>query len=42
MIQSSNHGPDYLESRINEFLQSVIEKGGFNDEDVEKVKLSQI
>ena len=42
MIQSSNHGPDYLESRINAFLQSILEKGGFTEEDVEKVKLSQI
>ena len=38
MIQSANHGPEYLESRINAFLQQILDKGGFTDEDVEKVK----
>ena len=38
-IQSSKHGADYLESRINAFLEGL---PGFTEEQVENVKLAQI
>ena len=27
VVQSSKHGPDYLESRVNNFLATILEKG---------------
>ena len=40
-VQSSKHGPDYLESRVNNFLDGIIQKG-FTPEQVEAVKKSTI
>ena len=40
-VQSSKHGPDYLESRVNNFLDGIVEKG-FSPEQVEAVKKSTI
>ena len=38
-IQSSKHGADYLESRINAFIEGL---PGFTEDQVENVKLAQI
>ena len=42
VIQSSKFGPEYLESRINNFLAGTLEKGGFSQDQVEAVAKSQI
>ena len=42
-MQSSNHGPEFLEQRINNFLVELGKdpNGPFTKEQVEKIKLSQ-
>ena len=43
LIQSSNHHPDYLESRINAFLNTMAEKDGpFSIEQIQAQIDSQI
>lgn len=40
-MQSGDHGPDFLESRINNFLKTFMEKNDgkpFTEEQVEAVK----
>ena len=41
-VQSSQFGADYLESRINVFLESLKIKGGFDQEQVMNVQQSLI
>lgn len=40
-VQSSKYGPEYLEWRINEFLNSKLAEG-FTDDEVETVKKALI
>jgi len=45
LVQSGDHGPDFLESRINEFLKEFMEENNgnpFTEEQVEAAKKQQI
>lgn len=45
LVQSGDHGPDFLESRINNFLKTFLYKSDgkpFSEEDVEAAKKQQI
>lgn len=43
IVQSSNHGPEFLEQRINNFLTELAKdpNGPFTEEQVDKIKVSQ-
>jgi len=41
-VQSNKNNPEYLENRINTFLQGVRDQGKFELELIEKVKSSLI
>ena len=42
VIQSSSYSPDYLESRINQFIKYMKEEAHFTQEEFENVKKATI
>merc|ERR1719329_205487 len=43
IVQSSNHCPDFLEARINAFIQQLAQtEGPFTEEQVQSIKDQQI